>query len=100
MNNSQLIADPIIMAVDKEFETETMAQIYADQGHYEKAAVIYRRLLMRAPAREDLQDRLKVVENLQKRTRDQRLSTQFSALVDLLLKKKKIDNLRKLSKPR
>jgi hypothetical protein len=88
------------MAVEKEFETETMARIYADQGHYEKAAVIYRRLLMREPAREDLRDRLKAVENRLKDSRDQHLSTRLSELVDLLLKKKKIDNLRKLSKPR
>jgi len=86
------------MAINNEFETETMAQIYADQGHYEKAAVIYRRLLMQAPAREDLRDRLKVVEDLQNSARDQQLSTQLGELVDLLLKKKKIDNLRKLSK--
>ena len=92
--------DPIIMAVQKEFETETMAQIYADQGHFEKAAVIYRRLLMQAPGREDLRDRLKVVEDLQKSNRDQHLSTQFSAFVDLLLKKKKIDKLRNMRKPR
>ena len=90
----------IIMAGEKEFETETMAQIYADQGHFEKAAVIYRRLLMRDPAREDLRDRLNAVENQKKDNRDQHLSTQLGELVDLLLKKKKIDNLRKLSKPR
>jgi len=88
------------MAVEKEFETETMAQIYADQGHYEKAAVIYRRLLMQSPAREDLQERLKDVEALQKNTGTQHLATQFSEFIDLLLKKKKIDKLRNLRKPR
>jgi hypothetical protein len=88
------------MAVEKEFETETMAQIYADQGHYEKAAVIYRRLLMQAPAREDLRDRLKAVEDLQKSTGDLHLSTQFGEFINLLLKKKKIDKLRNLRKPR
>lgn len=88
------------MAVDKEFATETMAQIYAEQGHYEKAAVIYRRLLMQAPAREDLQDRLKAVENLQKSTGAEHLSTRFSEFINLLLKKKKIDKLRNLRKPR
>ena len=86
------------MAVNKEFETETMAQIYADQGHYEKATVIYRRLLMQAPEREDLRDKLKTIEDLQKSSGAQHLSTQFSEFINLLLKKKKIDNLRKLSK--
>jgi len=88
------------MAVEKEFETETMAQIYADQGHYEKAAVIYRRLLMQSPAREDLQERLKDVVDRQKKTGTQHLATQFSEFIDLLLKKKKIDKLRNLRKPR
>jgi hypothetical protein len=88
------------MAVNKEFETETMAQIYADQGHYEKATVIYRRLLMQAPEREDLRDKLKTIEDLQKSSSAQHLSTQFSEFINLLLKKKKIDNLRNLRKPR
>lgn len=88
------------MAVDKEFETETMARIYADQGHYQKAADIYRRLLRQTPARKDLRNRLKIVEDLQKSTGAQHLSTQFSEFIDLLLKKRKIDELRNLRKPR
>jgi hypothetical protein len=88
------------MAIEKEFETETMAQIYADQGHYEKAAVIYRRLLLQAPAREDLRNRLKAIEEQLKSTGSQSLSTKFSAFIDLLLKKKQIDKLRNLRKPR
>jgi len=87
------------MAVEKEFETETMAQIYADQGHYEKAAAIYRRLLQEAPERADLEDRLKAVEDLAKTSAGQRLSNQFGAWVQLLLKKKQIDKLRNLRKP-
>jgi len=88
------------MAVEKEFETETMARIYADQGHYEKAAAIYRRLLIQTPARKDLRDRLKAIEDRLENTGSQTLSTQFSAFIDLLLKKKKIDKLRNLRKPR
>ncbi len=86
------------MAVEKEFETETMAQIYADQGHYEKAAAIYRRLLQEAPERADLSDRLKATEDLAKTSAGQRLSNQFGAWVQLLLKKKQIDKLRNLRK--
>jgi len=87
------------MAVEKEFETETMARIYADQGHYEKAAAIYRRLLIQTPTREDLRDRLKAIEDRLENTGSQTLSTQFSAFIDLLLKKKQIDKLRNLRKP-
>jgi Trp operon repressor len=89
-----------MMAVEKEFETETMAQIYADQGHYDKAAAIYRRLLIQAPEREDLRRRLKAVEERLESTASRTLSTQFSAFIDLLLKKKQIDKLRNLRKPR
>jgi hypothetical protein len=88
------------MAVNKDFETETMAQIYADQGHYEKAAVIYRRLLMQAPEREDLRRRLQTIENLQKHAGGHHLTDQFSEWVQLLMKKKQIDRLRRLRKPR
>lgn len=87
------------MAVEKEFETETMAQIFADQGHYDKAAAIYRRLLNQAPERKDLHKRLKEIEDLAKTSAGQRLSDQFGAWVQLLLKKKQLDKLRDLRKP-
>jgi pentatricopeptide repeat protein len=35
------------MAADLDFQTATMAKVFADQGHYEKAADIYRNLLKR-----------------------------------------------------
>jgi hypothetical protein len=88
------------MAADKEFETETMARIYADQGHYDKAAVIYRRLLMQTPEREDLRHQLESIEALQKKAEARDLSEQLSEWVQLLMKKKQIDKLRKLRKPR
>ena len=88
------------MAAEKEFETETMARIYADQGHYDKAAVIYRRLLMQSPERDDLRSRLEAVEALQKKADVRGLSDQLSEWVQLLLKKKQIDRLRNLRKPR
>lgn len=88
------------MADDKGFETETMARIYADQGHYEKAAEIYRRLLMQNPEHQDLRDRLKSVEALQKAADHDGLADRVSEWVQLLMKKKQIDKLRKLRKPR
>ncbi|UCH23797.1 MAG: hypothetical protein JSU83_11625 [Deltaproteobacteria bacterium] len=42
------------MAADLDFQTATMAKVFADQGHYEKAAEIYRRLLKHKPHRQDL----------------------------------------------
>jgi tetratricopeptide (TPR) repeat protein len=40
---------------DKTFYTVSMARVYADQGHYQAAARIYRYLLEQTPDREDLQ---------------------------------------------
>jgi hypothetical protein len=88
------------MTAEKDFETETMARIYADQGHYGKAAVIYRRILMQTPEREDLRKRLEAVEALRKEADARGLADQLSEWVQLLLKKKQIDKLRKLRKPR
>jgi hypothetical protein len=88
------------MADDKEFETETMARIYTEQGHYDKAAAIYRRLLMQTPERDDLRDRLESVEALQKTADTGGLADRVSEWVQLLMKKKQIDRLRKLRRPR
>jgi hypothetical protein len=42
--------------------TPTMARIYLDQGHHEKAAEIYRYLLQQEPGREDLAQKLARIE--------------------------------------
>jgi hypothetical protein len=88
------------MAVDHQFETETMARIYTEQGHYAKAAAIYRQLLREAPEREDLRQRLEAVEGLAQGSGTAQLSDQFSEWLQLLLKKKQIDRLRRFRKSR
>jgi tetratricopeptide (TPR) repeat protein len=50
------------MAADLDFQTATMAKVFADQGNYEKAADIYRNLLKREPDSQDLADALSEVE--------------------------------------
>ena len=45
-----------------EYDTPTMAKIFADQGYLRKAAEIYRRLVIRYPHRRDLFDALAEVE--------------------------------------
>ncbi|MFC1811951.1 hypothetical protein ACFL03_04615 [Thermodesulfobacteriota bacterium] len=50
------------MSEDTDFYTSTMAKIYADQGHFEKAAEIYRFLLKREPGRQDLIEALSEIE--------------------------------------
>ena len=45
-----------------QIHTVTMARIYTQQGHYRKAADIYRHLLENDPTRKDLADDLAEVE--------------------------------------
>ena len=88
------------MPVEHQFETETMARIYAEQGHHARAADIYRRLLEETPEREDLRRRLEEVEALQRRSGAPQLPERFGEWLQLLLKKKQIDRLRRLRKSR
>ena len=46
------------MSPDVDIYTETMAKVYADQGHWAKAAEIYRHLAQLEPERQDLSDAL------------------------------------------
>jgi hypothetical protein len=50
------------MTKDIGIYTETMAKVYAAQGHWEKAAKIYRHLLSEEPARREIADALAQVE--------------------------------------
>ncbi len=88
------------MVEKQEFETETMAGIYANQGHYGKAIDIYRRLLEQHPDRTDLRDKLLRIENQKKYEDEDRLADKFSEWLDLLMKRKKLDALKQLKKTR
>ncbi len=88
------------MVEKQEFETETMAGIYANQGHYGKAIDIYRRLLEQHPDRSDLRDKLLRIETQKKYEDENRLADKFSEWLDLLMKRKKLDALKQLKKTR
>ena len=47
---------------DLEFYTATMAKVYVQQGHYDKAAEIYRHILSNEPERQDIAIELSTVE--------------------------------------
>ncbi|KPJ76509.1 MAG: hypothetical protein AMJ54_11325 [Deltaproteobacteria bacterium SG8_13] len=53
------------MAEQHDIQTATMARIYTQQGHYRKAAEIYRHLLGNDPSRQDLAEALAEVESMQ-----------------------------------
>ncbi|MCF8080056.1 MAG: tetratricopeptide repeat protein [Desulfobacterales bacterium] len=50
------------METTPEFYTRTMAKVYADQGHYDKAAEIYRHLVEKEPHRYELKAELADLE--------------------------------------
>jgi hypothetical protein len=76
--------------------TVTLAKVFAAQGHWEKAAEIYRSLLRHDPQREDLTRALAEAEagmRAAARTSSPELTPLFREWIDLLLR---YDRLRKL----
>ena len=51
------------MIKDPDFYTVTMARVYEEQGHLEKAAEIYRYLIKAEPERRELVEKLVEIEN-------------------------------------
>ena len=91
------------MADDSDFNTVTMAKVFAGQGLYDKAAGIYHKLLEQDPDRSDLIDALSEIEKIRaekekdlKRT----LVPLFSEWFDLALSNNRIELLNKLKKRR
>ena len=79
--------------------TETMAKVYAAQGHWEKAAEIYRHLLIGAPARKDFADALAEAEK--KIHKDPHMNSEqlvplFREWIELLFECEKLQKLRNL----
>lgn len=81
--------------------TETMANVYAQQGHWSKVADIYRHLLAAEPDRLDYADALADAEAKLKETGrklPEHLVSLFREWIDLLLKTEELNKLKKLKK--
>jgi hypothetical protein len=79
--------------------TETMAKVYADQGHWARAFEIYRHLVQTEPQRQDLIDALEHARQKMKVQPDSRLLKLvplFREWIELLLQQEKIEKLKKL----
>lgn len=87
------------MEKEDHFYTATMAKVYADQGHWEKAAEIYRYLLQQEPERDDYLEALAGIEKQMissgKKPADT-LAPLFHRFFDLMLKFKNLQKLRRL----
>ena len=81
--------------------TETMAKVFAEQGHWGKVAEIYRRLLAAEPDRLDYADALADAENkmnAEVRKNPEQLIPLFREWIELLLKNEELKKLRKLKR--
>ncbi len=79
--------------------TETMAKVFAAQGHWEKAAEIYRHLLIEAPARGELSDALAEVEKSigkEPQKDAEQLVLLFREWIQLVFRREKLNKLRNL----
>jgi tetratricopeptide (TPR) repeat protein len=87
------------MIQDNDFKTATMARVYYSQGHYEKAAEIYKHLLECEPDRQDLARALAGVEKKlyeKEKGSNEDLAALFSKWIDLVLSYKRKRYLRKI----
>ncbi len=87
------------MSKEIDFYTETMAKVYAAQGHWGKAADIYRHLLTGVPARKDFSDALAEAEKkLHKDSQKipEQLVPLFREWIELLFRREKLQKLEKL----
>jgi hypothetical protein len=87
------------MEKETDFYTATMARVYADQGHWDKAAEIYRYLLKQQPERSDYLEGLAQAEGKMVssgKTPSEGLVPLFHQWFDLMLRYKNLQKLRKL----
>ncbi len=89
------------MIPDNDFKTATMARVYFNQGHYEKAKDIYKHLLQCDPDRQDLARALAEVERkLHEKTQgnNEKLADMFSTWIDFIFNYKRMRYLKKIKK--
>jgi hypothetical protein len=87
------------MEKETDFYTATMAKVYAGQGHWDKAAEIYRHLLKQEPQRNDYREALAEAErkiNTPGKEHVEDLEPLFHQWFDLMLRYKNLQKLRKL----
>jgi len=89
------------MEKETDFYTATMAKVYSEQGHWNKAAEIYRHLLVQEPERDDYLAALARVERKAKQKRNESsedLAALFHQWFNLMLRYKNLQKLRKLNR--
>jgi hypothetical protein len=79
--------------------TETMAKVYADQGHWAKAAEIYRHLAAKEPDRQDFAEALaeaeKKMNEISHKTPEE-LVPLFREWIELMFQHEKLQRLKRM----
>ena len=79
--------------------TETMAKVYADQGHWAKAAEIYRHLAAKEPDRQDFAEALaeaeKKMNEISQKTPEE-LVPLFREWIELMFQHEKLQRLKRM----
>ena len=89
------------MPVENGLKTAIMARIFTQQGHYRRAADIYRFLLRQDPNRKDLLEELADVERLLEKKNAEsgtHLGALFEEWITLLLRYRQVKQLERLKK--
>ena len=89
------------MPTEPEFYTQTMAKVYAEQGHYAEAAKIYRHLLEKDPGQPELKEALAEIDMILSQTpseSSQRLVPLFQEWIDLVFKYRNLQKLKQFTK--
>ena len=79
--------------------TETMAKVYADQGHWDKAVVIYSHLAAKEPDRQDLAEALAEAEIKMRevsRKPPEKLVPLFREWIELMFQSEKLARLKRI----
>jgi cytochrome c-type biogenesis protein CcmH/NrfG len=76
--------------------TVTLARLYAQQGHWDRAAVIYRALLQADPGRQDLRQALAEAETHRSQRAIDGLAPLFREWIELLFRHDRLRRLRRL----
>jgi hypothetical protein len=78
--------------------TVTLARLYAQQGHWEQAAVMYRALLQEEPDREELRQALAEAETQLSKSGIDVLVPLFRGWINLLFRHDRLRRLRRLKR--
>ena len=84
---------------DTEFYTATMAKVYAEQGHTEKALEIYQYILESEPERTDVADAISEIEeklSQETPTADRRHLELFQEWIALMMTHIRLTSLKKI----